>query len=432
MSDVASGLGTTGQVRVEGEPATTGRRWYGWVVGLVAFGTAFTMWVIGTPADETLDPYSFGEMGRSIADGHGFEGFGSLLSRRAPLYPLVLGGVYWVFGEQDRVALFLQCLMFVGTALLAFDMGRRYFTPRAGLIAGLFCAFHPLLLRYVPTLHLETQLTFLTTLMVWCTLRFYVDRSVLNGALVGAAAALATLTKAVIVVYPAVFAVAILLAVRASRRRGERSPVPWRGLAAMFLTLAVVISPWTIRNYATTGHFVPISTGTSDAFLRGVIFSRLDFATLREPPYTVAENESNAYFERLGREAGTVWGADDWSDDQILNDEMQRVIREEPEEVVRKSFVGLFTFWYQLTSLKNSLLVLVCAIGAWVLAVFGWQRARREAKVVWPFVLPALYLNIVLAVLLALGRYSAPIIPALLVVSAYGADGLLARWRASD
>jgi hypothetical protein len=38
--------------------------------------------------------------------------------------------------------------------------------------------------------------------------------------------------------------------------------------------------------------------------------------------------------------------------------------------------------------------------------------------------------NVVLALLLALGRYSAPILPALLIVSAFGFDSLLDRWRA--
>jgi 4-amino-4-deoxy-L-arabinose transferase-like glycosyltransferase len=426
MSDVVGAAPQSSHV--EDDPPA-GHSWYGWVVGGVALSTALAMWAVGTPSDASIDPYFFGEMGRSIAHGHAFEGFGSLITRRAPLYPLTLGGVFFVFGDHDRIALLLHCLLFAGTALLAFDMGRRYFNPRTGLIAGLLCAFHPLLLRYVPSLHLETQLTFLVTLMIWCTLRFYYRRTVVNGALVGAVAALAALTKAVVMVYPLVFIVAILLAVRVARRRGEPSPIPWGSFAAMLVTLAVVISPWTIRNYGTTRHIVPISSGTSDAFLRGLIFSRTEFVTLQDPPYTVAENESNAYFRRLAEEAGTVWEADDYETDEILNDEMWRVIREEPQEVVRKSFVGLFAFWYQLTSLKNSVLILVCAIGAWALAIVGWRRARRESTVVWPLLLPAFYLNIILALLLALGRYSAPILPALLVVSAFGVDTLVDRWR---
>ena len=63
----------------------------------------------------------------------------------------------------------------------------------------------------------------------------------------------------------------------------------------------------------------------------------------------------------------------------------------------------------------------VLAVGAWALALIGWRRARRERRPAWLLLLPVLYLNISLALLLALGRYSVPILPALLVLSAYGA-----------
>jgi hypothetical protein len=150
---------------------------------------------------------------------------------------------------------------------------------------------------------------------------------------------------------------------------------------------------------------------------------------LREPPFTGAENASNEYFKQLARDAGTVWQRDDYETDQILNKEAWRVLKTEPLQVARHSVVGLLTFWYQLTSLKNSLLALACAFGAWTLAIIGWTRAHREGRMVWPLLLPVFYLNILLALLLALGRYSAPVLPVLLVVSAFGADTLLERWR---
>jgi hypothetical protein len=95
----------------------------------------------------------------------------------------------------------------------------------------------------------------------------------------------------------------------------------WLPLVALFAVMGLTIMPWTIRNYQVTGHFVPVSSGTSDAFLRGFIFSETKYITLSKPPYTDAENASNAYFIRLGEEAGTVWEADDWETDQILNKE---------------------------------------------------------------------------------------------------------------
>ncbi len=108
---------------------------------------------------------------------------------------------------------------------------------------------------------------------------------------------------------------------------------------------------------------------------------------------------------------------------------MKQVLRDDPAAVVRKSVIGLFTFWYQMTSLRNSVLTGCSALGAWILAALGWRRSWIEGRPMWLMILPALYLNALLALLLALGRYSAPVIPALLVSSAFGLDTLLEQWK---
>ena len=418
----------------EAAPTLRVARWsvpWAWVVFAFALGTGlllgFVVFRVQSLVDQNTDPYFFGDMGKSIADGNGFEGFGSLITRRAPLYPIVIGGVYAVFGDHQKLIVLLHVLMFSGTCVLAYDMGRRLFNHRTGVIAGLVCALHPMLLRYIPNLHLETQLTLLITLTAWLTIRFYERPTVAAGALVGLASGAAALTKAVALLYPALFVAGIILACRAARRRGEQRPTPWKPILAIFVVMGCLILPWTARNYRSSGHFVLISSGTSDAFLRGFIFTETDYITLRRPPYTDAENASNAYFEALAEAEGTVWERDDYETDQILNKEAKRRLFAEPGPVLRKSVIGVFTFWYQLTSLKNSLLALVLALGAWFFAVIGWRQARREQRPAWLLMLPVLYLNLVLALLLALGRYSVPILPALIVMSAFGVDTLLDR-----
>jgi 4-amino-4-deoxy-L-arabinose transferase-like glycosyltransferase len=378
-----------------------------------------------------FDPYNFGKMGESIAAGHGFRGFGNLLERRAPLYPALIGLVYWIFGVHPQLFLVVQCFLFAGTCVVAYHLGRHLFNVRAGVVAGLLCAFNPMLLRYIPYLHLETQLTFLVTLMLWLMVRFYDRPTRGNGALVGLAAGAAALTKAVIFFYPPVFVVGMILSIRAARRRGERRAMPWAALATILAVMCCTIVPWTIRNYRSSGHLVLIESGTSDAFLRGFIFSRTEFITLQKPPFTDAEQESNAYFESLAKKAGTVWQKNDWQTDQILNREAKRRALADPAGVVRKSVIGLFTFWYELTSFRNSVLALALAVGAWVLAWIGWRRAAREGRPSWLLLAPVIYLNVALALLLALGRYSVPILPALLVMSAFGVDTLLDRRAAA-
>jgi 4-amino-4-deoxy-L-arabinose transferase-like glycosyltransferase len=418
--------------------ALSPRAWGALVFG-VAFSTGLFMVLVvfklQHQVEQDIDPYYFGKMGQSIAHGHGFEGFGSLIKRRAPLYPLTIGGLYAAFGDHTTVVLVVHSVMFAATATLAFDIARRLFNLRTGVIAGLLCALQPMLLRYVPTLHLETQLTLLYTLLIWLMLRFRKQPTLLNGVFVGVVAAGATLTKAPVALLPVAFVVGLLLERRSAARRSPPTlrrdrPVaraPWRSLFALFAVMGLTILPWTIRNYQVTGHFVPVSSGTSDAFLRGFIFSETKYITLSKPPYTDAENASNAYFRRLAADAGTVWEADDFETDQILNKEAKRRLIHEPGAVARKTVVGLFTFWYQLTSFKNSVLALTLAVGGWILALIGWRRARSEGISTWVVFTGILYLNLVLAPLLALGRYSVPVIPVLMVMAAYGIDTLLGR-----
>jgi 4-amino-4-deoxy-L-arabinose transferase-like glycosyltransferase len=400
-----------------------------WGLGIFGFallvGLAMVLVVFRAQSlvDDAPDPYYFGEMGKSVARGEPLSEYGTLLHRRSPMYPLFIGAVYSVFGENPMAVYLLQCLLMAGTCWLVFDMGRRVFNLRTGILAGAMCALHPLMVRYVGDLHLETLLSFLFTLVVWCSVRFYEKPNVANGIWFGLIGGAAALTKAVVLLYPGLF-VAAMLALRFILKKRVALPSV-AAIAVIPLMMLLVISPWTYRNYQVTGKFVLITTGFNDAFLRGYIFSEKDYALLRRPPYTDAENASNAYFQSLAEKAGTVWERDDYETEQILGVEVKRKLKEEPGEFVRKFTTGLFTFWYQMTSLANSLLAGVCALGAWILVLLGVRRAWREDRPLWMFLLPGLHLNFLLAILLALGRYSAPIMPALLVASAFGIDTVL-------
>src|SRR5262245_56964439 len=102
---------------------------------------------------DSIDPYSYGKI------AHGFleHGFDKLTRHAAMLYPHLLAVIYWL-GGTDFVAILINCLFHVGTCLSVFALGRRLFNARTGLIAGIACALHPMLLRYVPDLHTEDLL----------------------------------------------------------------------------------------------------------------------------------------------------------------------------------------------------------------------------------------------------------------------------------
>jgi hypothetical protein len=284
-----------------------------------------------------------------------------------------------------------------------------------------------MLLRYVADLHMETWLTFWLTMTVWRAVHFYQQPSVKNGVLLGVVGTTAILSKGVAL--PVMLAFGAFWLYRLVRKApGSAKSFP--GILAMGISMAVMIAPWTYRNYKTSGHFVLLTPGTPDAFLRGYIFTRVEFATLQKPPYTDAENESNALFRRIAKENGTTWELDEVQDDINNSKEMKRMIREHPFLTVRKVVVGLFTFWYEMTSLRNSLVPFTLAILNWTLAIIGIKRARRENRPFFVILLPILALNAFVALLVPLGRYSVPVLPSLAILAAFGVDTLLERRKA--
>lgn len=396
------------------------------LVGLItSLLVVVVLWRAQGVVDRRPDPYWFSAMAESLLRGEGFAEYGSLLHRRTPGYPFFIAGLYAVFGSHLIVVQLAQCLLFAGTCWLVQDIARRIYSERVGWLAGLLCAFHPSLLRYVPDLHLETLLTFLLTLSVWLSVRFFREANAKNGVILGVTWGLASLTKAVVLLYPAVFALLFWL----SRRRAERATAgrSLPPLAIALVCMGLTISPWTVRNYVVTGHFVPITTGLSDAVLRSYVFSRTEFITLQKPPYTDAENEVNAEFAAICQRAGAVWQADDLETDRILSAEMKRRVLASPGAFLKKSFTGIFTFWYQMTSLPNSLAAGGMALLAWIFAAIGLRRSWTERQPVWLVLAPIVYLNLFLAALLSLGRYSVPVMPCLVVLAAFGLDTVLGR-----
>jgi hypothetical protein len=197
-------------------------------------------------------------------------------------------------------------------------------------------------------------------------------------------------------------------------------------VVAMFVAMAVVLAPWTYRNYQVTGgRLVVLTPGAPDAFLRGYVFTRWEFATLRKGPYTYAENEVNDWFRQIARDAGTEWGKDEIVDDENNARVAKRLIATQPLDTVRKVFVGLFTFWYEMTSLTNSLIPGSLALIGWALAIVGLRRANREGRPSWLIWLPIVVMNVFVALLIPLGRYSVPILPCLMILAAFGVDTLL-------
>jgi 4-amino-4-deoxy-L-arabinose transferase-like glycosyltransferase len=417
---------------------------------LIVFGAAFAValfmvlvvWRAQTVIAQTNDLYKFAQLGYNIAKGLGLRYTdGPLTIRRAPLYPASIAALYLVFGAKPIVIQIFQCFLAAGTSLLCFEIGRRVFKLHVGFLAAAMVALHPMVLRYVPDIQVECLLTFLYTLTVYRSVRLVEEESLANGFWLGVSAACAAMVKGVALPYPALFLVAYLLYRRFAKSEQNierRSPLPgWKPMAAMLIAMGLVILPWTYRNYEVTGgRFVLISGNAAGEFLRGYVFAQPRYFLLRDTPYETGENEANQMQTDLFRKQGLVWERDEAETEKVHNVAAKAKLRSDPMAFVRKFVIGFFMFWYVVTTRTNSLFVGGMALIAWVLAGFGWVRNRHSGYHFWLLLLPIASLNLIYAAVLALGRYSAPCIPTLMVLAALGVETIfrkaLARFAPSS
>jgi 4-amino-4-deoxy-L-arabinose transferase-like glycosyltransferase len=419
--------------------------------------------------EAAIDVNGFGLLGRHLAAGDGFSLGDGPTVRRAPLYPAFVALLLRLFGNTGpeqavyRPVIAAQCLMVGLTCLTAWAVTRKLFGNRPALFAGILCAITPQVLRYVGMTEVETAMGLLITLMTLTGLNLSRRLTVRNGVLFGLAVAAASLVKFVAVLYPVVLGAALLLrSLHAKKRSDDDNAVsslsarPLPALAAAAVTLLLCLLPWSIRNMIVThGRFKGISSNGAGEFLRGYVNAQPKFAFLHQDfggshnKGLIWDMEANLYEDALLRRYGvsltdkSLFGPSGPSSpqdtninvelikDKVEGAEVKRLLLHEPLGFLRKFAIQVFTFWYIVETRKKSLLVGGIALAALALGGYGWIRARRRGIDVFPVVSVIIYFNLIYAVFLAFARYSMPVFPTLLVMTAYGLDGLVPARRVS-
>ena len=175
-------------------------------------------------------------------------------SWRAPGYPFFLVVVYFIFGHHALPVLLLQSLLGALTCALIYLIGQGIFNRRIGTIAGLICAIDPEMIHWTAKMLTETLFIFLLTLLVLLCLRLTQSR---RGSLaVGAGLVLgyATLVRPnILLLIPFLILYFLFFAEGSIRKRIISASV-------LPIVCALVVSPWTVRNYLIHGEFVPVSS----------------------------------------------------------------------------------------------------------------------------------------------------------------------------
>jgi 4-amino-4-deoxy-L-arabinose transferase-like glycosyltransferase len=208
------------------------------------------------------DAASYDRIARTLLAGGSYgEYIGRPSAFWPPLYPLFLAGVYGVFGHNLLVARLLQAVLGALLPLFVFLIGVALGQQRVARLASLGAALYPYAIYFGAWLISESLYFALLGLMLWYGMRLQQQptyrRAVLFGLIIGAA----VLTKPT-TLFQLPFLTGWFLFCFSRRLSAARIALG----AVTALSLALVLLPWSVRNYTLFGAVVIGSTNGGYTF----------------------------------------------------------------------------------------------------------------------------------------------------------------------
>lgn len=362
----------------------------GWIVFLAAFllraGLVLSIGHLIPEASDKLDRYD--PIAFHLMRGEGFSLEGGPTAVSGPVYPVLLAILYTLFGYSATVVRMFFSVLDAAHCVVFYFIAKKSFGGRVGVLTAMVLIVSPMTIYCVLTLSPEVPFLVFHALFILAFVAAVQARMYRYSLMSGLALGFATLSRAVPILLPLA---ALPVFVINTERRG-------RGLAhfAVFLlAFAVPVGSWIVRDYVVLQRFIPVQT------LGG---SHLYRAT---PARTSAEaeREENAELRSLKHT----------EQDRALYVRSWQRIRENPEEFVRLMGQRLMQMWYRTDSRRferplwyaNSVMLVLAAIGM-VLS----RRAWREHSL---FYLVIAYYVVLHMILVAILRYTLPIIPLIVI-----------------
>jgi hypothetical protein len=435
-----------------------------WALFLVAFLLRFGVGV-GIPSlmPHSNDSEAYRDLARNLVQRHVYatvvdppHSLDVPYVTRPPLVPLSLALAYCVLGMNRISELLLLAAVGSFACVAIYWLGRELFDHRVACVAALFGAFYPffLVLSIVPLT--ESWNVLLYPLLALFLVRYVRRRQLRDAGLAGIILGLSALCKPVVLTLFPFLPLLSLIGLprngrstidepilecggstplsslsghtsgaepgavlyhgpgatglppeflRDHREKRNRATALQTGFAVMGLVAALVIAPWTARNYRATGHFVPVSLQFGAALFLG---------TSPAAEYSI---------DRLERGLTNGWdnppdfarlypqGTDPIAVDREAARQAAAYIRQDPGQFARLAWRKMRVFWGSYTHPAARLSWVALA----ALAVWGVYLSRST----WRELMP-LYLLIANSMLIpifftSMPRFRAPIEPLLML-----------------
>lgn len=329
---------------------------------------------------------------------------------RTPGYPGFLAVVYYLFGHSYQAAFVSQAFLDALSAVLVTLIGLRLLSPSIALIGGCLYAVYPYSSYFCGVLSQDILLTFTVLAALYLTTRVDLRRPArLQWLLVGLTIGFAALVKSFLILYVVVPALLVLLAVRGLRLKIG-------AFAMLGLGVAVVISPWVVRNYVQFQSFPPLAVGGMGSDLT-LIVRELDGgeeAVVNQivPPRYDQEGESEY-------SANFIDGAPLIEEEKEAAENAFRDIMQRKKQYLLLILRHIPRLWLtQHTLGHGNVVAMVAAIVSWVYlipGVLGMYALRNHWQRLAPLFGSIMLVTLIYAPYLAEARYTLPVRPMLML-----------------
>ncbi|MCH2202686.1 MAG: glycosyltransferase family 39 protein [Fuerstiella sp.] len=258
------------------------------------------------------DANGYWHLGRAVAAGEAYsihQPARRIL--RVPGFPVLLAGIIHTCGDSVFAARIILAVVGVACCWLTYCLGSQLVTTRVGLWAALLMAIHPLQIGNSILILSENWFTFWMLAGLWgmsnvlCCVpgrshecRRFRARVVIYSVLTGALIAAAVLVRPGFILWLPVAVLAVFLFTE------HRMTTKLVLVGLMAASFGAVMSPWAVRNYCVSGHWVLTSLWGGPSLYDGLNpdadgSSNMQFFDRDNVMASMSEYEMNAHYRQL-------------------------------------------------------------------------------------------------------------------------------------
>jgi 4-amino-4-deoxy-L-arabinose transferase-like glycosyltransferase len=341
---------------------------------------------------------------------------------REPLPVLLFAFIALLTNESLLAAAASGVIANLLIVIAVYFLGRELADRRAGLLAALLWAGY---LAPVRLFYSQVSGDLLAALWITCGMLYYVRARRTGRGLHWLAAGflfgLAILSRSAVLIVAVALAAGLLLwptSERASRARSSSNPI--RSLALFVLAWVLTISPWLVRNTVVFGRPVIGST------LAGYYLYRQNYM-LPTGHYLrfVSGGEFQPVLQEMLAGRTDLRGTENEARmDQVYREEALRIIRTEPIRYVTLSAYRFLMLWFnwkvnEVYGKQNNTVDRLILIQHALLLAAGAIGLLRRYRVAWPLGVGVAAFSLLCMAIMAHIPYIAPVMPLLVVLSAF-------------